>query len=667
MQKPYRYLKQYWQLAAMIFFMTAISGLCHQTGIMEWLRFWGFQIFCLLIPGMAVMILMPMRNLKSIEKVLFSYAAGYMLTIVLYLFIMVTVGSRFLKVFFAVIAAVSLVVVWHHIVHREGGSDKEESFERMWVCAILAVFVISLIASSLRWRIPYIGESNRYHSDYLFWVRRIAIFRGEALGFIELLKDRPYHYLGMIQQAAAARLTDISAFGMASQYSHIEASVFLGLSSYAIVDRFIRNKKAQIITLFLILFSTGLENQSIVTYIWHIYLVPMSYHIAQSLGVLTILLILIQLDEEFDFYKFLMTVALLVCCTGTKGATGAVIFVGVVLACMYSFWIQKKRKIAVVYFIGAFLGFGLMYLYLSSTAQSYSDTAADYLASGEENAGDIVEITEDGSGDTIEISDGTSGKVQEPKESLLDKGLKSTVGFVRHFLYINPWTMLPMIVFICYSIVRKSIKKEYWILFFMTMAGIMLGSFIVYYGHSEMYFTLTVFPFAALLTGCLWETIFLGGISCRFQSVIMTVLCSATVIFTVCFDSGGEFRKCLLTGLDNLWIFHDNIMDDKYGGWKVDYDEWYAYEWIRTNTAPEVLVLTNRLRVGEEGDLFYSLTERDIIGMEGYLEEAEEFEQYSDMGVDYIVFNKYLGQFSCPPGKGEILFENEQMIVCELY
>lgn len=688
MKKTYAHLKQYWELIVMLFIMTVLSGLCNQTSVWEWLRFWGFQVFCLFIPGIAVMLLIPMRNLRRPEKVLYSYAMGYVLTTVLYPLIMLTVGEKYLTLIFGAVAIAALVFVWYHVTHDETGDVMGEGDDRIWIGAILAVFLISLFVASMRWRLPYIGERNTYSGDYLDWVRKIATFKRDASAFMAMVKNYHYHYLGMLQQAAVAKLTNISAFGMASQYSHIEASVFVGLSSYAIVDRLIKNKKAQITALVLILFSTGFEGKVPVSYLWHLYIVPMSYQIAQSLGIMILLLILIQLDEEFDPHKLFVTVCLLMCCTGTKGATGAVIFGGIGLACLYAFFVQKRKKLAVIYCVCALAGFGVVYAYLMPTAQVFNDRA--FLTFGGSNSEEIVDTAADEAADGTETvatevvneaADGTetiadeavndtaveTDTAAEDKESLLSRGIGKLAGYIRYFIYVNPWTMLPMVVLIGYSIVCRNIKKEHLLLFLLTMAGTMLGYFVHFFGHSEMYFTLTVYPFAAVLAGCLLEIIFSRGISVGGQSAVMAALCIGAVIFTVIFDCEGDFRKNLAKGLDNFWIFQDNVIDDKDGGLVLDYDEFYVYDWIRTHTEPDALILTNRLRINEEGFLFGSLTERELAAVEGYLEEDEEFAQFSDMGVDYIVFNKYLGQFDCPPDRGETVFENEQMIICELY
>ncbi len=62
------------------------------------------------------------------------------------------------------------------------------------------------------------------------------------------------------------------------------------------------------------------------TYIWHMYLLPMSYNIAQSLGIVVVLLLLIQLrNDKIDKCNFILCLCCLICCAGTKSAAGAVI------------------------------------------------------------------------------------------------------------------------------------------------------------------------------------------------------------------------------------------------------------------------------------------------------------------------------------------------------
>lgn len=655
MKKKYEYLKPYWELIIMLIIMTAISGLGNQASVWEWLRFGGFQVFCLFIPGVAVMLLIPMKNLKRLEKVLYSYAMGYMLTIILYLLVMLTVGGKFLTLIFGAVAIAALVFVGYRVAHDEVGDVTEEGNDRVWILTVLAVFLISFFATSMRWRLPYIGEWNIYNRDYLDWVRKIATFRRDASVFMPVVKSSPYHYFGVIQQAAAARVTNISAFRMASHYSHIEASVFVGLSTYALVNRLIKNKKAQIVTLFLSLFATGFGNTLEGTYLWHLYIVPMSYQIAQSMGIMILLLILIQLDEEFDPHKLFVMVCLLVCCTGTKGSTGALLFGGVGLACLYAFFVQKRKKMAVIYCVCSLAGFGLVYTYLMPTAQLFIDNYQAY-----------VEANSKGTTDTA-ADEAENEAVDEEGESLLSRGIGKLGGYIRYFICVDPWAMLPMVVLIGYSIIHRSVKKEYLLLFALIMAGTMLGYFIRFVGQSEVYFTLTVYPFATVLAGCLLEIIFSRGISAGGQSAVMALLCGAITIFTVYFDGDGQFRKCLVKAVDNFWIFQDLIENYKDGGLVLNYDEFYAYDWVRQNTRPDALILTNRLRIDEEWNALYGLTERDLASLEGDLEEDEDFEQFSGMGVDYVVFNKYLGEFNCPSDKGETIFENEQMIVCELY
>ena len=79
-------------LLILLFFMTIVTGIFNQIKPIELLVFFCFQALCIVLPGAAIMALIPVKNLRRIEKVMLIYASGYMLTILLYAVLMLTVG-----------------------------------------------------------------------------------------------------------------------------------------------------------------------------------------------------------------------------------------------------------------------------------------------------------------------------------------------------------------------------------------------------------------------------------------------------------------------------------------------------------------------------------------------------------------------------------------------
>lgn len=62
-----------------------------------------------------------------------------------------------------------------------------------------------------------------------------------------------------MQLAVVSEATSVSAAKIALNYSYIQAVVMLGLASICLVQKVIKGYSVQLITLFLLLFSTGFE------------------------------------------------------------------------------------------------------------------------------------------------------------------------------------------------------------------------------------------------------------------------------------------------------------------------------------------------------------------------------------------------------------------------
>ena len=117
-------------------------------------------------------------------------------------------------------------------------------------------------------------------------------------------------------------MTGIQAVKVAVCYSFIESALLTGLSSYALVSRMMKNKAAQVLALLLLLFSTGYEEVVPMTYIWHMYLVPMSYDIAQALGLIVVTLLLVQLEnEKTDVRNLVWSLCCLLCGNQERGGS----------------------------------------------------------------------------------------------------------------------------------------------------------------------------------------------------------------------------------------------------------------------------------------------------------------------------------------------------------
>ena len=216
----YRY-RTYCILAVLIVFMSVVTGVCNQLSMWEVTLFICFQIFCVLLPGIAVMTLVPVKGLRSIEKLALTYASGYVFTIFLYVLVMITAGKTYVRIAFIFTVILAGVVV---ILKRRGKTNQPqepltaELDGGVWIWTILAVFLVSLFGFSLRWKAPYAGGLNYYEDDFLYWAGDIVALTKKVppVNFRSLASDYRYHYLGALQQAAISNVTGMTVMKAAA-------------------------------------------------------------------------------------------------------------------------------------------------------------------------------------------------------------------------------------------------------------------------------------------------------------------------------------------------------------------------------------------------------------------------------------------------------------------
>lgn len=646
-------------LATLIFFMTVITGICNQIGIFELLGFFGCQIFYILLPGIALMILMPISKLREIEKVLLAYTLGYILTMVVYALVMVAGGRRFLKIVFVLMAiwAIGIILLKEYKIIKQSvqsNEKAEETNDKKWILSILIVFFASLIVFSLRWKAPYTGGKNYYEADFLYWVKDIVALKRKVppIHFWTMNEDYRYHYFGALQQAVISSIMDISAIKVAICYSYIEGAVFFGLSSYTLIDRMIKKNIAKIVALLFIIFATGYEIEIAYTYIWHIRLVPMSYDIAQSLGLVVILLLLVQLEKEKIYVNdFIVLLLCLLCCTGTKTATGAVIAAGVFVVYLYWFLSRKEKKTAIILVSSLTIIFGILGLYFWPRALNYNIAIQ------------LPRITD------------------YSMEGILDFVYTIVVWLLRYisfFAILNIWTFIPAAGFIIYSAIRKSIKKEHIVLFVIMLIGTAASYVIRFYGNSHIYFAFMAFPLAAILTGCLIDKIFSRNIVMSKQLLLTGItglMCAVVLAFSVTCDYKGYFYKYFVMGLGNLST--PNVQEEGDRVFQVSYAECQAYEWLRENTDEESLILSDRaledihnpISVFAERYVYWFKGDEDMECVEAcFSGDDTMLEQYAGIGIDYVVQTKRLSpKFYCPENLGELVFDNDEVAVYKLF
>lgn len=645
--------------------MTVVTAMAHRTPVWEAVSFFLFQVFCMILPGAAMNAMMPIRQLSRVETVLISYVWGHVLNIGVYLLTVPFGLGACIKVVYIVLTLISVGILIcktdrDHVSDFRIGRD-----ELTGISVIVVLFMISLIIYSMRWAMTEQGKD--FHNDLLFWIGNTIALKEQFLpiDFRSLYDNYKYHYFGSMQQAVAAIVTGMPVFNLAVRYSYIGGVLIFGLATSCFVMRIVKKSKAVLLTLVLILFATGWEREAGLTYLWHIYMVPMSFEIALGFELVILLLLFIQNDEKRVNPYILIAVAFyLAVCTGTKGPSGMFVVCGIGVMCIYWMFVRKEYTKSILYGIVALASFGFVYVTLLATRQQ-----GYVMESAVEVAGNVSDTVQ--AADTLRVLGG--------KLSAVAMWL---AGYFSYIFLVNPWTFVPAILFSLYRIVRRNISIEQTILLVMVVIGSVLGYHIQYEGDSQMYFTLAVCPFAAVLAGTGVDNICIlrqvkGKIRRMMADIALVVLLAAIGCVTV----NGNYKNRLLDHIRiGLAVLCDEPYEQTGWNWIMSQSEYQAYDWIRENTEPDAVFLSDTFFINGYHSYYYPgvFTERRIFfyrndgdiepGRACYDGDESAVGILKEKGIDYIIQNKYRSpDFRLSETLGENVFENEEMAVYKLY
>lgn len=640
------------ELGILCLLMTFISTVLNRGTIQGMFMFWIFMVGVIIVPGTALLSVFPVNASTRLESLLFSQIMGYIISMLVYSVTVLLKLDAYLKLIYVGIALISFVILWSIRKQKDNFGEINKREEKTWMLLILILFFVSLIIFSLKNALPTFFEQNLWHNDLLWWEGDIASLTHSIppVNFRTLNTSYSYHYFGALQVAAIAKTTGVPVAELAIQYSYIEAMIILGLSSLCLTIRVI--KKNAVFTLFLLLFSTGLEKLTGVTFFWHIYQVPMSFNIAISLEMVIILLLLIQLEKEkLDFIILSYLLICLFVCTGTKGPSGAIVLCGIGMTCLYWLAAEKNMKKAFGYGVLAVIIFGGIYKTLLVSGNGAYLGSSSYV--------DSYKITLD---NTWIVN----------CKIFIWKLLK----YFRYVVLINPFTFVPAGMYVCQAIVKKRLKFEDIIFSLMLVVGTILGYILHYYGNSEIYFTLAVFPFAAILAGKFWGKVFA---SLAEKQIFIKRTTIFLLIFAILFlDFKYNWKSSLQTSIkDGVGILKGISPDCDVSNRMMTNEEYEVYRWISYNTDFDAIFLSDRSL--EEGFCYipgvfserymYNYLENNELekAKECFQGDIEAIKYFIDKHIKYFIQNRQISpDFYCPEEYGRKIYDNGIIVIWEM-
>ena len=639
-----------------ISYCVSINILFHTSGELLF-RFFICQIFVVFLPGYSFVNLISFRG-TFCEKISISYAIGYALNIIEYLIIYGLGFQKYAVPYSIVIAFISVIL----LLKSENAVDKNQQsiIDDDWyvLLVLFAVYLfVNIIVYSGNAISPFDSQGmTKLPRDVQFWCSNAVALK---IGFPPTATYLAggmlyYHYFSSLQIAYLSQVSGIDIFNLSfTLFPFGKCIILFGGLNYLI------NKigliKGKFFYILVILFMTGNEVKSVVTYISHTILGPFGFDMGYAFGMWFLGILIAQWkSKKFNFNFLILCVMFWITLTGTKTPIALVLIFAAALFC-FIWLIRKDFKNAFIYGI-CIVGIFLMVSVYFSGAMRIATRNYEGASNNLLNFYSVQDIL------TAEHSN-------------IILSLLHTI--MRRVYYTQPvlaiTTSVTSILAAYYLICKKLKWRECIlavVLLLITIIGLLMGIFIFAGGNSEMYFSMTAFIPCVAYNAELWENYFdkdfIGNGKklqvCKAGALVLALLGIYNMLF-----NGYEGGIASLLSDGNKKIVGEYLFPED----SFSRDEALACIWIRDNTDREAIVINDRNVIGgkrseyyngifserqqylEASDLIYvvdlnesynnsiidEISKREFVIKDVYSNNENAYKVLKNEGVDYIIQN----------------------------
>lgn len=564
------------------------------------------QSFVVMIPGMVCVKYLFDKIEKSVVHWIFlSYAFGYITNIVQYLVIWGLHLQQYAAVIVMVASLIFIILWFYKPIDVEFEHIRQDDFLLVFIFVIYEM--INIICYSGNNISPYIGIGGiDMARDIQFWCSNAVALKNSFLPQSAYFFGTTffYHYFSSMHIAFISQISGISVFDIAcTLFSFGKCILLIGSLNY-LVDRYKFGNEKYIFYLS-ILFMTGWEDKSIVTYGWHLNYNPFGFDIGFSFGLLFLALMLdVWDDKSFDVRKFVSIILVWLVLSGTKGPIAVLMILIPGFVCIK--WLcQKRFQMAYTYGIAILGIFTLVNIYcvgiiriLNHTAEAQTDSISGFRT--------VYEV------------------ISETPYGVHYRNLLPALIWYAYnthpFLFVISVTNTIVLIWMFISkAIRINDCQKICVLFFTVFCGFVIGRFYNAGGRSEMYFTMTTYiPCLAYNLEVYRETLDREVLHYGWRNALYNVIIlSASFIGIYCWGFT-DFQGGIIVPLSNGYnkiIGNWSTMSASSSFSKREAD---ACSWIRNNTKRDSIVQSNRFIAYPSGSYFNSIFSERI----QYLEET---------------------------------------------
>ena len=667
--------------ASAVFFIVCayvfFSAFANKLPMFDGAKFILFQVFGIIIPGLAVLSLLKLENLGIIQLIGFGYAFGFAVNIIEYL-LLYPFGLKSFSIYLVAIVSIASIAVL--IRTKKFFSTIKSDFKSS--ISILIIFLLYIFCIFFCYNlvnmIPSATGIVNYYPDLLYWVENSSALAKQfppidprVAGF-----TYNYHFFSSMHIAFVGNIIKMPMLELSMCFSAITPAILCITGSYTLFKSLLKSRTLIIIGVFASLFTAGpYDNKA-----YNLFVSPFGTDYGYAFSMFFLGLIIMQFKQKKFQLKLLIPTFLCFAMAAGSKSPIALTFLAVLgfvcVAAIVKLIFSKKRKeeFKLTALKCSTYGLGCLVIFLIIY---FSIVKMDYPAAFEP----FNFIVGHAQFQSVYIT---------LKEFFIPSIIAKIMANVLSLFYTNFFVFFIFFNALIYRVYRfKSTDLLDIGLFAGTFIGILFNMCFNMHGASQIYFLMGIYPIAILFAFYTFE-------KCHREKPIQKDLRAVAAVAAVFIIGIGAFRfftpvvTKMKDGMRNLRLSlsSSQITVKNNDVYSLSSTEFMATEWIRVHTPENSVLITDRGTLSGESNVFATgaFTERQIYQESAYIwqDEAERERRVELMkkvyqgdskaviqakseGVDYIIQTCFITpEIDFSDGLVEVVFENSDMVVYKI-
>lgn len=670
-------------LIELAIFMT-ITGLIAQVSIYRIVLFLYVQIGVIYFTGRTVLKFIKLKFSNKLSYMFSSYAIGYAVMLVIYLLSLLFHAPKVSVILAYIISGINIVTYLYDCRVCTKESMEIESIDKKHLAIMSIAFFLTSLFMFLCFQARMLsadmtGYVSMFHDDQFWFREAVEGTRGipmpdfSASGVI-----RCYHYFSGTWCSFLHYLTGIEIFDICFTFSWV-GDLFLLVGGVYVLFAESKNMdfKYIIIALIAILFTSGVQKSTFVTYIHQLYVTHRGFLPGYAMGMYTFRLFIKWYEGEKRRTSLLvLCIILLLVTVGMKAPCGCLVLVGMGMICfkMLLFGESKKEKVE-----GLISGFLILisFLIFYKLLFTYPNNPAVYKVVSQR---DRLSLT-----DSLYFSGYFHNLAEDLSNIFENKYLSYSVTYVIYW-FLSNFVMGIFIIVAIFRCIRYKICLEIDEIasVVMVICGYLCYTFYSQNGYSQGYFIMSAFPYGMYNTlNIIAKSRIVEKDKSKYFDPIVVIMLLILIVGT--HKTWTYYSGVAVGGLSNLKNKYDS--EKEYPGSSgndVNKKELEALRWLRDNSDEDALLITNLAIINTRSFTTSCYAERQIyIEGEEYGAANQELQNYRvelikkyysgdekaaevliEEGVDYAVVFASVPDYA--GYVGDIIFENDAVKIIQV-